>query len=174
MGGTAVITGSIVAPAFVVGPASSHCLWRTDGRITPRGEAIRDVCQAAGITAELSGDIQRIRWAKFIALVAASGVCAVTLAIHRPTADDPDIAPLFEEAMREVVAVGEACGVRFMPDVLDPWRALLRGVPPDWTPSMAVDIRAGRRLERWLGGKLVELAAAHGVPVPVIGSSAPR
>jgi hypothetical protein len=34
---------------------------------------------------------------------------------------------------------------------------------------MAVDIRAGRRLELpLLGGKLVELAAAHGVPVPVI------
>ena len=33
---------------------------------------------------------------------------------------------------------------------------------------MAVDIRAGRRLELpWLGGRLVELAAAHGVPVPV-------
>jgi 2-dehydropantoate 2-reductase len=33
---------------------------------------------------------------------------------------------------------------------------------------MAVDICAGRRLELpWLGGKLVELAAAHGVPVPV-------
>jgi 2-dehydropantoate 2-reductase len=33
---------------------------------------------------------------------------------------------------------------------------------------MAVDIRAGRKMELpWLGGRLVELAAAHGVPVPV-------
>jgi hypothetical protein len=43
--------------------------------------------------------------------------------------------------MREVVAVGEACGVQFLPDVLDPRRGLLRGVPRDWTPSMAVDTR---------------------------------
>ena len=65
-------------------------------------------------------------------------------------------------------AVGAACGVQFPQNVLDPWRALLRGVPADWIPSMAVDIRSGRRLELpWLGGKLVELAAAHGVPVPV-------
>jgi 2-dehydropantoate 2-reductase len=33
---------------------------------------------------------------------------------------------------------------------------------------MAADIRAGRKMELpWLGGKLVELAAAHGVPVPI-------
>jgi 2-dehydropantoate 2-reductase len=170
MGGTAVLTGSIVAPGVVRQSGQHHRIvfGELDGRITQRGEMIRDVCQAAGIGAELSGDIQRARWEKFIILVAASGVCAATRLSIGPLREDPDISPLFEEAMREVVAVGRACGVQFPPDVLEPWRALLRGVPPDWIPSMAVDIRAGRKMELpWLGGKLVELAAAHGVPVPV-------
>jgi 2-dehydropantoate 2-reductase len=170
MGGTAVLTGSIIAPGVIRQSGQHHRIvfGELDGRVTPRAEAIRDVCQAAGIGAELSDDIQRARWEKFIALVAGSGVCAVTRLSIGPLRADPDIGPLFEEAMREVVAVGAACGVRFPPDVLDPWRALFRGVPADWIPSMAVDIRAGRRLELpWLGGKLVDLAAAHGVPVPV-------
>jgi 2-dehydropantoate 2-reductase len=170
MGGTAVLTGSIVAPGVVRQSGQHHRIvfGELDGRITQRGEMIRDVCQAAGIGAELSGDIQRARWEKFIILVSASGVCAAARLSIGPLREDPDIAPLFEEAMREVVAVGRACGVQFPPDVLEPWRALLRGVPPDWIPSMAVDIRAGRKMELpWLGARLVELAAAHGVPVPV-------
>jgi 2-dehydropantoate 2-reductase len=170
LGGIAVVTGSIIAPGVVRQSGQHHRIvfGELDGRITPRCEAIRDACEAAGINAELSGDIQRARWEKFIVLVAASGVCAVSRLPIGPLRDDPDIAPLLEEAMHEVVAVGMACGVRFPQNVLDPWRALLRGVPADWIPSMAVDIRSGRRLELpWLGGKLVELAAAHGVPVPV-------
>ena len=38
-----------------------------------------------------------------------------------------------ELSQRITLAVGEACGVQFPSNVLDPWRALLRGVPPDWT-----------------------------------------
>ena len=170
MGGVAVLTGSIVAPGVVRQSGQHHRIMfgELDGRVSERGEAIRDVCQAAGIGAELSDDILRARWEKFIILVAASNICAAARSPIGPLRADPDIAPMFEEAMREVVAVGEACGVGFRPNVLDPWRALLRGVPPDWTPSMAVDILAGRRLELpWLGGRLVELAAERGVPAPV-------
>ena len=170
MGGTAVLTGSIVAPGVVRQSGQHHRIvfGELDGRITQRAQTIRDVCQAAGIGAELSDDIQRARWEKFIILVAASSVCAATRLPIGSLREDPDIAPLFEEAMNEVVAVGRACGVRFPPDVLEPWHALLRAVPRDWIPSMAVDIRAGRKMELpWLGGKLVELAAAHGVQVPV-------
>ena len=170
LGGVAVVTGSIVAPGVVRQSGTHHRMMfgELDGQVTPRLERIRDACQAAGIDAVVSGDIQRARWEKFIVLVAASGLCALARLPIGELRDDPDIAPLFEDAMQEVVAVGRACGVRFAPDVLDPWRAFLRGVPPDWMPSMAVDLRAGNRLELpWLGGKLVQLGAAQGVPTPV-------
>jgi 2-dehydropantoate 2-reductase len=170
MGGTAMLTGSIVAPGVVRQSGQHHRIvfGELDGRSTKRAEAIRDVCLAAGIGAEMPDDIQRARWEKFIIIVAASGICSVTRSPIGPLRDDPNIFPLFDEAMQEVVAVGEASGVRFGSNVLDPWRALLRSVPPNWIPSMAVDIREGRQLELpWLGSKLVELAAAHGVPVPV-------
>jgi len=170
LGGVAVVTGAIVAPGVVRQSGTHHRIvfGELDGQVTPRLERIRDTCQAAGIDAVVSGDIQRARWEKFIAMVAASGLCALTRRPIGDLRDDPDIAPLFEDSMQEVVAVGRACGVRFAPDVLDPWRALFRNVPPDWTPSMAVDLRAGNRLELpWLAGKVVQLGAAHGVPTPV-------
>jgi 2-dehydropantoate 2-reductase len=139
-----------------------------DGQITARAERIRKVCQGAGIEAVLSDDIQRARWEKFIVLVALSGLCALARQPVGGLRDDPDIAPLLDDAMHEVVGVGRACGVRLAPDALEPLRAFVRDVPPGLTPSMAVDLRAGNRLElRWLAGKVVELGAAHGVPTPV-------
>jgi 2-dehydropantoate 2-reductase len=170
LGGVAVITGSIVAPGVVRQSGKHHRITfgELDGRITPRAERIRDACQAAGIETTLSADIQRARWEKFFALVATSGLCALARSSIGPLRDDPDIGPLFEDAMQEVVDVGRACGIPFPPDVLDPWRAFIRGVPDNWTPSMAVDLRAGNRLELpWLAGKVFQLGRDHGVPTPI-------
>jgi 2-dehydropantoate 2-reductase len=170
LGGVAMVTGSIVAPGVVRQTGKHHrvVFGELDGQITARAERIRKVCQGAGIEAVLSDDIQRARWEKFIVLVALSGLCALARQPVGGLRDDPDIAPLLDDAMHEVVGVGRACGVRLAPDALEPLRAFVRDVPPGLTPSMAVDLRAGNRLElRWLAGKVVELGAAHGVPTPV-------
>lgn len=139
-----------------------------DGQMTPRGERIRDVCQGAGIDAVLTDDIRLARWDKFIGLVAAAGVCALTRQPIGTVRDDPDIAPLLKAAMNEAVAVGVACGVRVGPELADKWSAFFQGLPAAAAPSMAVDLRAGNRLElRWLTGKIVEPGRAHDVPTPV-------
>ena len=170
LGGVAVVTGSIVAPGVVRQTGKHHRMvfGELDGRITARVERIRTVCQDAGIEAVVSGDIQRARWEKFIVLVAISGLCALARQPVGGLRDDPDIAPLLDDAMQEVVDVGRACGVRLGPDTLEPLRAFVRDVPSGLTPSMAVDLRAGNRLElRWLAGKVVELGAVHGIATPV-------
>ena len=149
LGGVAMVTGSIVAPGVIRQFGKHHRMvfGELDGKITPRTEGIRDTCHAAGIDGVLSDDIQRARWEKFIALVAASGLCALTRRPIGDLRDDPDIAPLIEDSMQEVVDVGRACGVQLPADVLDPWREFIRGAPANLTPSMAVDLRAGNRLE---------------------------
>jgi 2-dehydropantoate 2-reductase len=170
VGGVAMVTGSIVAPGVIRQFGKHHRMifGELGGPATPRLECVRDVCREAGIDAVLSNDIQLARWEKFIVLVAASGLCALTRRPIGSLRDDPDIAPLIEDAMQEVVNVGCACGVTFPSDVLDPGRAFIRGAPPDLTPSMAVDLRAGNKLELpWLAGKVVQLGAMHGVPTPV-------
>lgn len=170
VGGVALVTGSIVAPGVIRQFGKHHRMTfgELDGRVTPRMEKVRDVCQGAGIDGVLSDKIQRARWEKFIVLVAASGLCALTRRPIGDLRDDPEIAPLIEDAMQEVVDVGRACGIHLPPDVLDPARAFIRDVPPNLTPSMAVDLRAGNRLElQWLAGRVVQLGVAHGVPTPV-------
>jgi 2-dehydropantoate 2-reductase len=170
LGGIAVVTGSIVAPGVVRQSGKHHGITfgEMDGRITPRAERIRDVCQAAGIQATISNNIQRDRWDKFVGLVAASGICALARQSIGGLRDDPDIAPLFEASMREVVEVGRASGVALGPEVVERWIQFMGDVPPNWTPSMAVALLAGGRLELpWLAGKVVELGRVQNLPTPV-------
>lgn len=170
LGGVAKVTGSIVAPGVIRQSGKHHGIvfGELDRQIRPRTERIRDVCQAAGIESELSSDIQVERWWKFVGLVAFSGLCALTRRPVGDLRDDPDLALLIDDAMREVIDVGRACGVQLASDALETWRAFIRGVPANLTPSMAVDLRAGNRLELpWLAGKVVELGKGCGVPTPV-------
>src|SRR6266851_10464410 len=170
LGGVAWVSGSIVAPGVVRQSGTHHRIifGELDGQITPRVERICDVCRAAGIEAVPSSDIQRDRWEKFIAMVAVSGPCALTRRPIGDLRDDPDIAPLIDDAMQEAVDVGRSCGVQFAPNVLDPSRAMIRGAPSNLMPSMGVDLLAGNKLELpWLAGRVVQLGAAYGVPTPV-------
>jgi 2-dehydropantoate 2-reductase len=172
MGGVAMVTGSIVSPGVVRQTGNHHGITfgELDGQTTPRAERIRDVCQAAGIDAALTDDIQVARWDKFIGLAALAGVCAVTRQPLGAVREDPDIAPLIETSMREIVDVGRASGVRVGLEFVDKWLNVSKSLPPNLMPSMAVDLRAGNRLElRWLTGKIVELGRARGVPTPVNG-----
>ena len=170
LGGVAMITGSIVNPGVVRQTGKHHSIifGELDGQVSPRVEQIRDVCQKAGIDAVVPDDIQVARWNKFIGLAALAGICAITRQPLGPVRDDPDISPLIKTSMQEIVAVGVACGVRLGPAFVDDWIGIIRGLPATLSPSMAVDLKAGNRLElRWLTGAVVELGRAHGVPTPV-------
>ncbi len=71
MGGTAFVTGSIVAPGVVrqTGTYSSMTFGELDRATSPRGERLRDLCAAAGFDGVLSPDMLVPLWEKFIVLV---------------------------------------------------------------------------------------------------------
>ena len=107
----------------------------------------------------LTGDIENARWQKFIGLVAVSGLCALTRRPIGDVRDDPDLGPLLDDAMQEVVDVGRACGVKFAPDIVQSVRArMISPVPHHGMPAMELP---------WLAGKVVELGAARSVPTPI-------
>lgn len=169
LGGVGLVTGTIIAPGVIRQSGTHHRVTFGDlqGGTNERGERLRAAMAAAGIDAILSPDIQADRWRKFTMLVPAAGTCAAVRSSIARVRDDPDSWRLLEAAMMEVVAVGQAHGVAIDQTAADPALAFLRGVPDTWTPSMAVDIMAGRRLELpWLTGRLVALARDHGEPVP--------
>src|SRR6516164_4117411 len=170
LGGVAMVTGSIVGPGIVRQSGTHHGIifGELDGTISERVKAIEATCKTAGIDAVVCDSINKERWKKFVGLVGAGGICALTRGSIGPVRKDPDIAPLIDEVMQEVIAVGRAAGIDLDSEAAAFWRSFLANVPDSFTPSTAVDLAAGNRLELpWLTGKVVDLGRQLGVPTPV-------
>jgi 2-dehydropantoate 2-reductase len=172
MGGMAFVTGTIVAPGVIrqTGTYQRMTFGELDGRISARGECLRDLCEAAGFEGVLSPDVLVPIWEKFILLVPLSGLNAVTRLPLGKWRNDPHLFALYGAALRETVAVGLAQGVRLPPDIVEKTLAMMRSMPPHHTTSMGNDLLRGNRLELpWFAGKVVELGHRHGIPTPVNG-----
>jgi 2-dehydropantoate 2-reductase len=172
MGGMAFVTGTIVAPGVIrqTGSYQRMTFGELDGRISERGQRVRDLCEAAGFESVLSSDIMVPVWEKFILLVPLSGLNALTRLPLGEWRRDPDLLALYEAALRETVAVGLAEGIRLPPDTIDQTLAMMRSMPAHHTTSMGNDLLRGNRLELpWFAGKVVELGRRHAIPTPVNG-----
>ena len=169
MGGTAFVTGSIVAPGVVrqTGTYQQMTFGELDSRISDRGERLRDLCAAAGFDGVLSPDIRVPIWEKFLLLVPLADLNALTRLPLGKWRSDPDLLALFEATLRETIAVGQAEGVRLPSDSADKTLATMWSMPDYHMTSMGNDLMRGNRLELpWFAGKVVELGRRHGVPTP--------
>jgi 2-dehydropantoate 2-reductase len=170
MGGTAFVTGSIVAPGVVrqTGAYQRMTFGELDGTISPRGKCLAELCAAAGFEGILSPDVLVPLWDKFTMLVPLANVNALTRAPLGKYRADPDSWSLVEGSVHETVAVGRAEGVNLAPDAADKAIALIRSMPDHHMTSMGNDLLRGNRLELpWFAGKVVELGRKHGVATPV-------
>ncbi|MGC2415326.1 MAG: 2-dehydropantoate 2-reductase [Stellaceae bacterium] len=169
MGGSAFVTGSIVAPGVVrqTGTYFQMTFGELDTPTSPRAERLRDLCAAAGIEGILSPDIRVPLWEKFVLLVPVSSINALTRVPMGRYRNDPDAWGLVEAILRESVAVGRAEGVRLAPDAVERGLAGIRQMPDHHMTSMGNDLLRGNKLELpWFAGKVVELGRRHGIPTP--------
>lgn len=170
MGGTAFVTGAIVRPGVVrqTGTYFQIAFGEIAGGITPRGERLRDQCEAAGLEVNLSADIRVPLWEKFLLLVPLANVNALTRLPLGRYRGDPDTWALVEASLYETAAVGRAEGVALAPDAEARTMAVLDAMPGHHMTSMGNDLLRGNRLELpWFAGKVAELGRRHGIPTPV-------
>jgi ketopantoate reductase len=104
-----------------------------DGRISERGQRLRDLCEAAGFEGVLSPDIMVPVWEKFVMLVPLGGLHALTRLPLGKWRGDPDLLALCEASLHETVAVGLAEGVRLPLDITEKALAMMRSMPPHHT-----------------------------------------
>lgn len=169
LGGSAHIAAVIEAPGVIRhnGTLARITFGELDGRRTPRAEAFLAACRVAGIDANLSDDIQRAIWEKFVLLVGLSSLTALTRLPIGPVREDPDTRALLLEVMQEVAAVGRAKGAALADDAAQRQLGFLDKVPHDMVSSMLGDLRRGNPLElEWLAGAVVRLGTEHGVSTP--------
>lgn len=170
IGGVAFIASSIGAPGVIkhIGTMQRIVIGERAGGSSPRVEALHAALVAAGVTAEISGDIQRTIWEKFVFLVGLSATTTLTRATLGPIREDVDGRTFLLDAMRETVAVGRAKGIALPADYATDRLAFADGLPSDMTSSMHHDLDSGKPLEvAWLSGAVARLGQALGVPTPV-------
>ena len=170
MGGVAYVGTTIGRPGVIVqtGQLQRLVFGEYDGRRSRRAETFLAACKKGGINAELSDDVRRSLWEKFVVLVAMSGATTSMRHTIGPIRSHPQTREFLIDLAREVVAVGRAHGVNLPADYAEQRIPFFDGWPPEMTASMHHDLNAGKPLElRWLSGGVVDLGAQVGVPTPM-------
>ena len=170
MGGVGYVATTIDRPGVIrqTGPMQRLIFGEFDGRRSGRAEAFLDVCLRGGIHAEISPDIRREIWQKYVFLVGLSGTTATMRSTIGPIRSHPQTRAFLLDVMREVVAVGRAHGVFLDANYAEQRLKLADDVAYDMTSSMHHDLERGNRLEvRWLSGGVVSLGRQVGVPTPL-------
>ena len=139
-----------------------------DGEETERARRIRDALRAAGVDAQVSGDVMKALWTKFLYIATMAGVSSaartpmsvlLTLDASRET---------MVSCMREVEAVARARAIDLDPDVVQRTMEYMDAEAEALQASMHTDLSAGRPLElEALNGTVVRLGRELGIPTPV-------
>jgi 2-dehydropantoate 2-reductase len=170
MGGVGYIGSMVVRPGVIhhTGTMQKLAFGEYDGSRSPRAVALLDACVRGGIEAEISANVRRAIWEKFVFLVGLSATTTAMRTTLGPIRSDPQTRTFLLDVMREVVAVGRAHGVGLAEDYAEKRLAFCDGLPADMDSSMHADLERGNRLEvEWLSGAVVELGKAVEVQTPI-------
>jgi 2-dehydropantoate 2-reductase len=124
--------------------------------------------ERAGIGCVVSDSIEGELWAKLLINCAYNAISALGRARYRRIGAHPPALGVLQAAVREVIAVAQAAGVRLPEaDLVEAACAISRTMAGA-TSSTAQDIARGKRTEiDHLNGYVVRRGEALGVPVPV-------
>src|SRR5574341_1667462 len=169
LGGTAHIVAFVASPGTIQQKSEFRriTMGELDGPISPRVEAIGKALADVGAQVEVSPNIQKARWTKFVFIASFSGMGAVTRAPSHELMAVPEAVTMLEQAMQEIEALSRASGVELDADVVEQTMSFCRSMAPGLTASMQRDIMEGRPSElESQNGYIAKRGAALGVPVP--------
>ena len=170
IGGTGYIGSAVARPGVIAhtGTMQKLAFGEYDGSRSPRAAALLEACIRGGIDAEISPDIRRTIWEKFVFLVGLSATTTTMRQTLGPIRSNAQTRAFLLDIMREVVAVGRAHGVRLAEDYAEARLTFCDGLPAEMTSSMHSDLERASRLEvQWLSGGVAELGKAANLQTPL-------
>jgi 2-dehydropantoate 2-reductase len=170
LGGATWISAAIESPGVIkqVSQFRRVVIGELDGKATPRAEAVHKAFLETGVTAELSENILKILWTKFVFIAAAGGLGSLTRLPLGDIRAVPETRRLMAALMGEVEALAWAGHVDLEADVVAQSLAFVDAAAAQIKPSMQLDVEAGRRSElEALIGVIGRRGRALGVPTPV-------
>lgn len=138
----------VVSPGVVVHiGANRWAIGEPSGEKTARVQAVVDLFNKSGLSAEIPTDLRAEIWRKLMGNAAGNSLGALTRLSHYEIASDPDIRRVTIGIMRETLDVAAALGWDLRKEV-DVEKHASRAAPgPSSTASMLQDVLRGRSVE---------------------------
>ena len=168
--GATWISSAVEAPGVIrqVSDFRRIVFGELNGRITPRLRAIDEAFKGTGVTVELSGDILKILWTKFMFISAASSFGSLTRLPIGEYRSVPETRALILRLMREVETLARSYSVTLEADVVEKSLAFMDQTAPHIKASMQLDVESGHRTEiDSIIGVIVRKGRERGIPTPV-------
>jgi len=171
LGGATWLSAAIEAPG-VIGQYSQFrriVLGEFNGRTTPRLNMVYSTLQSTGATVEVSDNILKVLWTKFVFIAPVMAMGSLTRVTFGEYRSVPEARAVLTEAISEVAAVAQARGVTLDADVVEKTLAFIDSSAPGIKPSMQRDVESGKpsELESMIG-VVVRMGAQHNVSTPVM------
>ena len=170
VGGVAYVFATIESPGVIAHRFAGHVVFgELDGRPSARLEALRAAFTQAGVRAELSTDIRRALWHKYVMISAQAGMTALSRAPIGAIRAVPESRLMYRRIVEELAALARASGVGLGAEVVDTVMKAADGLAAEAYSSLHHDLTQGRRLElESLHGHAVRLGERLGVPTPMV------
>src|SRR5262245_33609628 len=170
LGGMAQVFATIEAPGVIAHVLLGRIVFgEMDGADTDRARAFLAACGRAGIPAEISGDVVRTLWEKYVYLVAQSAMTALTRCPAGVLRALPETREMYRRIVEEMVALAGAVGAGLAPDYAEQCMKLLDSVGGGAYSSLHHDLVHGKRLElEALQGHAVRLGERHRISTPTL------
>ena len=175
-GAKAVLAGAVYAalqlagPGIVArtGPEARIAFGEPGGAPSERTERLAAALREAGLPHEVSPDIDRVLWAKFLFITGIGAVTALARAGIGALRESEEARALLAASCAEIVAVAQAEGAPLAPEAATAALAQSSTLPGPWRSARARDLEEGRRPEvEALSGAVVARGRRAGVPTPV-------
>ncbi|MGZ3649080.1 MAG: ketopantoate reductase family protein [Syntrophales bacterium] len=171
LGGVTWLSAAIESPG-VIGQYSEFrriALGEFSGKTTPRLTAVYDLLKETGAAVEISDNILKVLWTKFVFISSVSAMGSLTRVTFGDYRGVPEARALLGEAIGEVAAVARARGVKLDADILAKTQAFIDSSAPGIKPSMQRDVESGKRSElESMIGVVVRMGKQYKVPTPVM------
>lgn len=170
LGGTCFIEASIASPGVIahVGKPGRIVFGETNKQATPRAKRILEVFQSAKIEVELSEDIDRVLWSKFLFICAVHGVSTLSRAPLGLALSCSETKELMTGVMREVLQLARTKGISLAEDVVEQSMSLAESYNKKFKCSMLHDLEWRRPMEiEALNGMVVKLGREVGLATPL-------
>jgi 2-dehydropantoate 2-reductase len=168
--GAAYIVAYVVSPGEVTqhNPEVRIAFGESGGALSPRAISIRDTLSEASITADLSDDIAKVIWSKFLFNAPVNAMASAARTPPRQLMETPEGSASFRTAMQEVANIGQAKGVHLGEAAIDNAMDFIGTVSITARGSMLTDLDAGRPLElEATVGSVCRIGRQVNVPTPI-------